>query len=286
MAVGVALVTLGVALCLPGTRLGKNAPALSEPKPVLGAALLFLGVVAMVLSALRFDPARSNASAPPANTGRDLTSPLLGAIGLVGAAAVLLAGRDMAVSKTGDVTGSIRLLHLFTYQYKRPWPDSLDFRPTLLAFALIAVVLFLGWLGRRTRPHAVVAMSTLSLIFAAWTANVYLVRTSPHWGQRETMVAYYQSRKSPDELLVAFQMNWKGENFYTGNRVPAFVSTGKKFKTWLEDRKAEGAKVMYFTTETGRLKGLKRELDDPEKFEMLTDEDVNNKFFLAKVTFE
>ena len=25
-------------------------------------------------------------------------------------------------------------------------------------------------------------------------------------------------------------MNWKGENFYTGNRLPAFVSTGAKFK--------------------------------------------------------
>jgi 4-amino-4-deoxy-L-arabinose transferase-like glycosyltransferase len=175
MGVGVALVTLGVALCLPGTRLGKNAPALSEPKPVLGAALMLLGVVAMVVSVLRFDPARSTVTSPPANATRDLTSPLLGAVGLVGAAAVFLAGRDMAVSKTGDVTGSMRLIHLFTYQYKRPWPDSLDFRPTLLAFALIAVVLFLGWMGRRTRPHAVVAMSTLSLVFAAWTANVYLV---------------------------------------------------------------------------------------------------------------
>jgi hypothetical protein len=129
-------------------------------------------------------------------------------------------------------------------------------------------------------------MCSLSLVFAAWTANVYLVRAAPHWGQRETMIAYYQSRSSPDELLVAFQMNWKGENFYTSNRIPAFVSTGKKFKSWLEDRKAEGTKVMYFTTETARLKGLKRELDDPAQFEVLTDEDLNNKFFLAKVTFE
>jgi hypothetical protein len=245
-----------------------------------------LGVVALVLSALRLDPARSDAPPPAADTGRDLTGPLLGAIGLLGAAAALLAGRDMAMSKAGDVTGSIRLMHLFTYQYKRPWPDSLDFRPTLLAFALIAAVLFLGWLVRRLRPHAVVAMCSLSLVFAVWTANVYLVRTAPHWGQRETMVAYYQSRNSPHELLMAFQMNWKGENFYTGNRVPAFVSSGKKFKTWLEDRKTEGAKVMYFTTETARLKGLQRELDDPAQFEMLTDEDLNNKFFLAKVTFE
>jgi 4-amino-4-deoxy-L-arabinose transferase-like glycosyltransferase len=287
MALGVALATLGVALSLPGTLLGKRAAEVAGPRPILGACLLLLGVVALVLSALRLDPARGDVQPPPqADTGRDWTGPLLGVIGLIGASAALLAGRDMAMSKAGDVTGSIRLMHLFTYQYKRPWPDSLDFRPTLLAFALVTAVLFLGWLVRRLRPHAVVGMCSLALVFAVWTANVYLVRTAPHWGQRETMIAYYQSRNSPEELLVAFQMNWKGENFYTGNRIPAFVSTGKKFKSWLEDRKAEGTKVMYFTTETARLKGLKRELDDPAQFEVLTDEDLNNKFFLAKVTFE
>ncbi len=286
MALGVALATLGVALCLPGSLLGKHASEVAAPRPILGACLLSLGVVALVLSALRLDPVRSDAGSRPADKSRDLTSPLLGVVGLIAAGAALLAGRDMAMSNGGDVTGSIRLMHLFTYQYKRPWPDSLDFRPTLLAFALVTTVLFLCWMGRRLRPHAVVAMSTLSLVFAAWTANVYLVRAAPHWGQRETMLAHSRSRRSPDELLVAFQMNWKGENFYTSNRIPAFVSTGKKFKNWLDDRKAEGTKVMYFTTETARLKGLKRELDDPKKFEMLTDEDLNNKFFLAKVTFE
>jgi 4-amino-4-deoxy-L-arabinose transferase-like glycosyltransferase len=287
MALGVTLATLGVALCLPAALFGKHGGELASPQPILGTALLLPGIIALVLSVLKLDPARSTAASSTAPSGpRDLTAPLLGAIGLVAAAAALLAGRDLAAAKTGDVTGSIRLLHLFTYQYKRPWPDSLDFRPTLLAFAIVTTLLFLGWLVHRLRHHAAIAMTTLSLVFAAWTANVYLIRTAPHWGQRETMIEYYKSRSGPEELLVAFQMNWKGENFYTSNRVPAFVSTGKKFKNWVEDRKAEGTKVMYFTTETGRLKGLKRELDEPEHFEVLTSEELNNKFFLAKVTFE
>ena len=32
-------------------------------------------------------------------------------------------------------------------------------------------------------------------------------------------------------------MNWKGENFYTGNHVPAFVSSGKKFQDYLADER-------------------------------------------------
>ena len=37
--------------------------------------------------------------------------------------------------------------------------------------------------------------------------------------------------REPRRELVAYQMNWKGENFYTGNHVPAFVSTGSTFTT-------------------------------------------------------
>ena len=54
-------------------------------------------------------------------------------------------------------------------------------------------------------------------------------RRRQHWGQHEVIAAYYADRASPDEQLVAYQMNWKGENFYTGNHVPAFVSTGATF---------------------------------------------------------
>ena len=64
-----------------------------------------------------------------------------------------------------------------------------------------------------------------------------MVKVAPHWGQHEVIAAYYADRASPDELLVAYQMNWKGENFYTGNRIPAFVSTGSTFTSWLKKKK-------------------------------------------------
>jgi hypothetical protein len=272
---------LGTLLCLPGSLIGSADVEISRFRPLVGAAVVLVAGALLVFCSRRFGPARS-----AGDTQDRIKGALAGAVGLVAAAAVLLAGRDMAVDKSRDLNGNIRLLHLFTYQYQRPWPDSLDFRPSLLAFTLVAGLLFLGWLLARLRPHAVVAASMLGVLCAAWITNLYLVRLAPHWGQRETMVTYYQTRKGPQEPLVAFQMNWKGENFYTSNHVPAFVSTGKKFKNWLEDQKAGGTKVMFFTTEHTRRKGLERELGDPEHFEVLTKKDLNNKFFLARVQFD
>ena len=116
--------------------------------------------------------------------------------------------------------------------------------------------------------------------------GVYLMEIAPHWGQRETMMAYYQHREGPEEKLVAYQMNWKGENFYTGNYMATFVSSGKKFTKWINKQRRQGVRTMFFTTEHSRIRSLKRELSDPEGFEVLTDETLNNKFFLARVRFD
>ena len=83
-------------------------------------------------------------------------------------------------------------------------------------------------------------------------------------------------------MLVAYQMNWKGENFYTGNHIPAFVSTGATFTTWLKKKKEEGAKVMYFVTEHGRIGGLKGEVGAKKYDREVTDKTLCNKFVLVR----
>jgi hypothetical protein len=109
-----------------------------------------------------------------------------------------------------------------------------------------------------------------------------MVKTSPHWGQHEVLEAYYRNRQSPSEQIVAYQMNWKGENFYTGNRIPAFVSTGSTFTTWLKKEKDGGAKVMFFVTEHSRVGGLKSEVQG-KTYTELTTKELDNKFVLVKV---
>lgn len=210
---------------------------------------------------------------------------LLGAIGLAGALLVFVVGRDIAGTREGQPS-QIRLLHLFTYNYKRPWPASLDFQGALWAFAAGATVLTLLLIAARWRRHVVAALLALSIAFAAWGLDVYFVKTSPHWGQRELVIAYHREAASIPGPLVAYQMNWKGENFYTGNKVPAFVSSGKKFTDWILEQKKKGVKTFYFLTEHGRTGTLSNELGGPRTFDKLTPPELNNKFLLVRATFE
>ena len=100
-------------------------------------------------------------------------------------------------------------------------------------------------------------------------------------GQHEIAEAYYRDRKNPEELLVAYQMNWNGQNIYTGNRVPAFVSSGANFQTWLKGQREKGARVMYFVTEHSRTSGLRSEVGG-KSYKELTDKVLNNKFVLVR----
>jgi 4-amino-4-deoxy-L-arabinose transferase-like glycosyltransferase len=210
---------------------------------------------------------------------------MLGASALAGAGLVAVVGRDLARDVEGQPS-AIRLLHLFTYNYKRPWPPSLDFSRPLWAFTIAAAALTLALVVARFRKAVVPALLGLGVVFAAWGLDVYFVKVSPHWGQRETTLEYYREAQGRPGPLVAYQMNWKGENFYTGNHVPAFVSSGKKFTDWLADERKRGTKTFYFVTEHGRAGSLQTELGGTKSFEKLTKPELDNKFLLLRATFE
>jgi 4-amino-4-deoxy-L-arabinose transferase-like glycosyltransferase len=198
---------------------------------------------------------------------------------------VLLCGRDLFTTLHGDIEGQARLMHLFTYNYRRPWPPSLDFQAILTAFTLVPAAISLLFVLPKLRAHAAVMLLCASVVWCAWGVDVYLFKAAPHWGQRETVMAYYRDRQSPNEPFVSYQMNWKGENFYTGNHTPAFVSSGQKFKDWIKEQRDKGVRTMYFTTEHGRVTGLKGEVGQFSSFDAITSPELNNKFFVARVRF-
>jgi hypothetical protein len=273
----------GAALSLPGRISGRIMPQELPPgKPALGIALILAGLGGAVWAHRRFTspPLERDPSPSQARTRQ-----LLAVIALFAAVPTFLAGRDMFMTRKGDVEGQARLIHLFTYNYDRKWPPTLNFDGVLLAATLVAVAFTLAMAIARWRKTAAVLLTSTAFLFSVWCVNVYFVNVAPHWGQRETMLAYYRHRKGPEEQLVAYQMNWKGENFYTGNRMATFVSSGKKFKSWVTEERQGGKSTFFFTTEHTRLKNLKKELDDPANFEVLTDETLNNKFALARATF-
>jgi 4-amino-4-deoxy-L-arabinose transferase-like glycosyltransferase len=273
---GVALVIYGVANIATG--------ALTHGGVVLGALALVFGVCVAVATAVlvRLD----EVSEPVADSlvARHDRA-LFGGVAAIGGLVVLLVGRDLAAKFEGQYN-QVRLLHLFTYNYKRPWPASLDFAPWLWAFTFVAAAIMALLLVAKWRRHVVTAMASLAVVFAVWGIDVYFMQASPHWGQRETVLAYYQAARTAPGPLVAYQMNWKGENFYTGNHVPAFVSTGKKFNDYILEQKKKGFKTFYFLSEHGRMESLRSELGGPRTFDKLTPPELNNKFGLVRAVFE
>ena len=250
----------------------------------MAIGLTLVGLVAVFAVAYGFqrepEPVEEDEDAAKTRSHEEL---MLGAAALAGAFVVVLVGRDLSIKPEGaDQPGAIRLLQLFTYNYRRPWPESLDYNAVLGGFTIVGALLVLALAVKQFRRQAVVVFCAFAMIWGVWGLDVYMMGTSPHWGQRELMETYYKNRKGPDEQLVAYQMNWKGENFYTSNHVPAFVSSGATFQTWLKAQKDKGQRVMYFVTEHSRTGGLRGEVQ-PRTFEELTKKSLNNKFVLVRV---
>jgi 4-amino-4-deoxy-L-arabinose transferase-like glycosyltransferase len=314
LAVGLTMLVMGIAFTQPGSFFGsKPIDGKLSPGSAVGGAALALAGLAVAISAIVAFRARGKAPAPatspyrgdqPAQTpdapqpdkpekaavvissaaeeGAEHGSRMFAAAAVAGALVLLLVIRDLAFKPEGaDQPGAIRLLQLFTYNYRRAWPESLDFSAALLGFGAVATLLVLGLAVRAVRRHVVIATCTFGFIWALWGLDVYMTKTAPHWGQHEVIAAYYANRASPDEVLVAYQMNWKGENFYTGNHIPAFVSTGQTFTNWMKKKREEGAKVMFFITEHGRLGGLKSEVAG-KSYREITDKTLDNKFILVR----
>lgn len=317
MGLGIVSIVYGFFRLFPGRLMGTVEPDTMAPRPaspVVAVISILLGAAAVVVGAMWFGAKRAELppgkaepgvedSATSGATGRgevDATPDakgawsrrayedvILGTIGLAAAVVVALVGRDLVMKPRGDTVGQARLLHLFTYNYGRSWPESLEFTGMLAAFTLVGVGLMILLTMRHLRAHAVVATVAFGCVWALWTLDVYMVKTAPHWGQRETILAYYKDRQSPDEPVVAYQMNWKGENFYTGNRTPAFVSSGKKFTEWIQGERDKGVKTFYFVSEHGRRGGLKNELGTGIKtFDAITTPWLDNKFGIFKAVFE
>jgi 4-amino-4-deoxy-L-arabinose transferase-like glycosyltransferase len=279
----------GLTLMFPGTisgfvpREGTAAPA----SPWLGLFVIAIGLGVFVACLRKL---ARGADAPPAAT-RDAARAfsheevLLAGVAVAAAIVMAIVGRDLA-AKSGprDTLGQVRLMHLFTYNYTRQLPESLDFGAVLAAVAVLGAALCLLLMVARLRRHIVVLLLGTSLGFAAWGLDFYLPRAAPHWGQREVIEAYYKSRGSEAEPLAAYHMDWKGENFYTGNHVAAFTN-GTGFLDYIKKERASGTKTMWFITDLGRTASLKNELN-AKKFEVVTDRWLNKNFCLSKAVFD
>ncbi len=197
-----------------------------------------------------------------------------------------MVGRDLSANLEG-LPNQIRLMHLVTYNYRRPWPPSLDFTPTLWAFTTAAVILCLALVAARVRRHVVAGLVTLGIVFGVWGLDVYFMKISPHWGQRETTLAYYQAAREAPGPLVAYQMNWKGgELLHREPRARLRLQREEVSRTTCSTRRRRAVRTFYFVTEHGRTSTLSNELGPTREFEKLTTPELDNKFCLVRAKFD
>ncbi len=228
-----------------------------------------------------------------------------GAMAVAGASVIAFVARDLGYNGPSRPPGYQRLLQLFTYQYERQWPNlSFDYHPVLIGFGAVAVILSAAMAVHALRAHAVRAMVALGAVFAVWALDYYMVDVSRHWSQRSLFERYYkerhrradQERTGEDaryvwEPMGAYQMNWKGENFYTGgraamldcgdlpfcnshpqNHIPQWLQQRRGERVWIVTERSHGSGAIAHVRATG---GTAREV---------TDEWDQNKFVLIEAT--
>lgn len=312
---GVALAAYGLSRLVPGSFFGRvdtsvgPTPAATTVGLALAATGLVLAFVAHRLAGgadeagtLVTDTHSSSyrGSIESETSSSYVKGVMIAAVALAGAFCAALVTRDLASRPEADIKGQERLIHLYTYRYDRLWPKELNFTPALLGFGLAITVLMVILTARAWRRQAVVALIVCASLFSAWTLDVYMMKVAPHWGQRPLFEAYYKDRKSTKEPLVAFEMNWKGENFYSGGRLIEFgngmgqgATAGERgsdrMRTWLSDIKGRTGAV-YFVTEFSRvskiddmLRGVLGAPPNGQRWtEQVTNESVTNKFVLVR----
>ena len=236
-------------------------------------ALFLLGIGAVLAWVARSELAKAETRLRPSSWHT-----AAGVALLVGACAIAFVGRDFSWATSARPQGNERLIHLFVYNYRRAWPEHLDYRAVLGGFAIAAGAMAAIAGIRRWRAVAVRAMAGVAVAFCAWGLNVYMVDLADHWSVGELAARYYAARNGPEEPLLAWQMNWKGENFYTGNRVHAFAETdNKRIKKWIAEN--EGRRV-YVVLEHKRLSRFEK-LVPGRTIEALSTTRDNNKFVLV-----
>lgn len=171
-------------------------------------------------------------------------------IGIVaGVGLTLLLVRDL-------VRDPQHLVVMFIYKYDRLFPYELGFEPWLATLGLTCAAAMAVLAVPRLRRYGAWALLGGTTLFTLWTIDYYLVKLSPHWGQKNLHAIYHRARKGPSERLIAWQLNWRGENFYSKNQVVVHMQPKDtpKFKAYL---KRHAGQRHYLVMEQGRFSSLK-----------------------------
>ncbi len=125
------------------------------------------------------------------------------------------------------------------------------------------------------RLYIVGALAMLAVCFAVYTSSYHWRKLSVHWTQRDLFWEYHQMSRT-DEPIGAYQMNWRGETFYSRNLVRQLKEVGE-----LKDYVAQPGR-QWLLVEQGRLAGMKTSIG--QGYDVRVVDKANNKFALVVVS--
>src|SRR5439155_4264728 len=142
----------------------------------------------------------------------------------------------------------------------------------------------------RARRWGMAALSVAAVLFTFFLLDVYMRDVAPYWSQKGPIAVYYRNRRSPEERLIAFQMYWRGETFYTKNEIyegptedrTVFDQDGAddKLKEWISHHRGHRHFFIFERSQRPHIVSLL----PPEarsSFKIL--DETNNKFAVAQV---
>ncbi|MGZ3407898.1 MAG: hypothetical protein ACXVAN_15715, partial [Polyangia bacterium] len=113
------------------------------------------------------------------------------------------------------------------------------------------------------------------------------------WAQKHVIASYYEKRTGPEEPLIAWQLYWRGENFYTRNEIYDHTKPQTEKTIFLGDRnvekmqayfKAHAGKRVFFLVERVRFEALRGLLPVEARPTLQVIDQSNNKLYLATAT--
>ncbi|NJK88193.1 MAG: hypothetical protein HC923_01565 [Myxococcales bacterium] len=110
------------------------------------------------------------------------------------------------------------LVNLFTYKYDRPYPKGLHAREFLGAFVGISAAIMVLAAAMRRKDLLLLGFAALGLMVGPWCSHHHFNMLSQHWSQYHLWETYHEERRD-HEPIYAYQLNWRGETFYSRNRV-------------------------------------------------------------------
>jgi 4-amino-4-deoxy-L-arabinose transferase-like glycosyltransferase len=171
-----------------------------------------------------------------------------------------------------------------------------------LAGALLVVLLVGAAVARpassddRPRPGTIGLTASLALVgvvaclWTGWGLDRLLTDVSPHWSQKHVIASYYKLRSGPEEPLLAWQMYWRGENFYTKNVIYDHTVDQKEKTVFLGDHNADKmqeyfkshpGRRIFFIVERTRFEALRALLPEGARASLHSVDDTNNKIYLG-----